>query len=80
MRFTTAAQALQQQAVIPYQGRPTLAVEAIMKRVVADNSNIVYRNNNITLILWLYDNDTYREDVLCDWIVEELHRADSSDQ
>ena len=66
--------------IIPYQGRPTHAVEQIMKRVVAVNSNTSYRNNNIILILWLYDNEEYREDVLRDWMVERLDRATSSDQ
>ena len=50
-----------------------------MKRVVAEKSNISYRNNNIILILWLYDNEEVREDVLSDWMVEKLHRANSLD-
>ena len=77
--FTTAAH-IAQNAIIPYQGRPTKEVEDIMKRVVADNSNITYRNNNIILILWLYDNETHREEVLRDWMIEELNRAVSAEK
>ena len=76
----TSQQQQSQSAIIPYQGRPTHAVEQIMKRVVAVNSNVSYRNNNIILMLWLYDNEEYREDVLRDWMVEKLDRATSSDQ
>ena len=67
-------------ALIPYQGRPTHAVEQIMKRVVADKSNTSYRNNNIILMLWLYDNEEMREEVLRDWMVDRLNRATSSDE
>jgi hypothetical protein len=80
MNFSIAVQALPQQAIIAYQGRLSQAVEAIMNRVVADNSIVTYRNNNIILILWLYDHENYREDVLRDSFVEELIVADSSDQ
>ena len=66
-------------AIIPYEGRPTAVVEQIMKRVVAVNSNTSYRNNNIILIMWIYDNDEIREEILCDWMVERLNRAVSSD-
>ena len=69
-----------QQAIIQYQGRPTAAVEQIMRKVVADKSSVSYRNNNIILILWLYDNEEHREEVLRDWMVEDLNRADSLDQ
>ena len=76
----TSTAHIAQNAIIPYQGRPTKEVEDIMKRVVADNSNITYRNNNIILILWLYDNETHREEVLRDWMIEELNRAVSADE
>ena len=51
-----------------------------MRKVVADKSSVSYRNNNIILILWLYDNEEHREEVLRDWMVEDLNRADSLDQ
>ena len=69
-----------QQAIIQYQGHLTTVVEQIMRKVVANKSRILYHNNNIILILWLYDNEEHREEVLCDWMVEDLNRADSLDQ
>ena len=40
-------------SIVAYEGRPTNAVETIMSHVVADNSSICYRNNNIIFILWV---------------------------
>ena len=65
---------------MPYEGRPTQAVKTIMKRVVLVNSSVLYRNNNILFILWLYDSDEMREEFLQDWMVEKMNRADSLDQ
>ena len=69
-----------QNALIPYQGYPTQAVEQIMKRVVVVNFNVSYCNNNIILLLWLYDNEEYREELLQDWKVYRLNRVASSNQ
>ena len=68
------------QAIIPYQGRPTEAVEQIMRRVVSHNSSVSYRNNNIIFLLWLYDNEETREELLQDWMVEKMDRAVSLDE
>ena len=70
----------QQQAIIQYQDHLTAAVEQIMRKVVADKSSVLYHNNNIILILWLYNNNEHSEEVLCNWMVEDLNRADSLDQ
>ena len=66
-------------AIIAYQGRPSAAVEQIMKQIVSKNSDTLYRNNNIILILWLYGNEELREEVLRDWMVEKLHRTVNED-
>jgi hypothetical protein len=36
-----------QQAIIPYQGRPTDDVAKIMKQIVADTSKDTYDNQNV---------------------------------
>ena len=38
-----------------------------------------YKNDNTTFILWLYDNDEYREEYLHDWKVTELITAETLD-
>eukprot|EP00957_Ditylum_brightwellii_P167882 12779614-Ditylum_brightwellii.AAC.1 len=60
-------------SLVTYQGRATTAVQDIMKCVVADNSMQKYTNENITLILWIYNNDSLRKYLLHDWIVDKLH-------
>ena len=56
----------QNNAIFAYQGRQTNVVENIMKRVVASNSELKYKNDNTTFILWLYDNQDLREEFLQD--------------
>jgi len=69
----------QSDALVSYQGRPTNAVENIMRKIVADNSAICYRNSNITFILWIYDNEEIREEFLHDWMVNQLIDAEAED-
>ena len=80
MRVSAATTTTTNNAIIPYQGRPTQAVEQIMKRVVADMSNASYCKNNIILMLWLYDIEEMREELLCDWMVDRMNRVSSSDE
>ena len=51
-----------------------------MKMEVAENSNTSYRNNSILLMMWIYNNEELREEVLHDWMVEQMNRVDSLDQ
>eukprot|EP00957_Ditylum_brightwellii_P026131 1975905-Ditylum_brightwellii.AAC.1 len=44
-----------------------------MKCVVADKSLEKYPYENITLLLWLYDDDNQQEGLLQDDLVVELH-------
>lgn len=67
------------QQVVAYQGRPTSLVEKIMKKSVGDGSNYNYDNQNITFILWLFDNDMHREELLADWMVSRLYEAQALD-
>ena len=66
-------------SIVAYECRPTNAVEKIMSLVVADNSSICYRNNNIIFILWIYNNEERREELLHDWMVVQLIQAEAED-
>jgi aspartyl-tRNA synthetase len=62
-------------AIVAYEGRPSLAVEAIMRRVVSINSESSYLNNNTKLLVWLYDSPSLREELIKDWMLDEMHEA-----
>ena len=66
-------------AIIPFQGRPTTVVQDIMKQIVAKTSREKYDNNNINLMIWLYDSDTKNEALLYDWVLERLREAHKKD-
>ena len=65
--------------IVSFQGRPTGIVQNIMDQMVAENSKIAYRNSNTLFILWLYNKEDLREEVLQDWMVEKLHIAANDD-
>jgi hypothetical protein len=67
-------------AIVAFNGRPTNAVEQIMRRVVSHSSEAGYANQNTTLILWLYDNDELREELLHDWMVDVLNNTTIQDR
>ena len=69
----------QNNAIVTYQGRPTNAVEQIMKRVVASKSESKYQNDNTTFILWLYENQDLREEFLQYWFVTQLIEKETID-
>eukprot|EP00957_Ditylum_brightwellii_P097208 7403541-Ditylum_brightwellii.AAC.1 len=60
-------------ALEQYQGATTAAMRNIMKNVVVDKLEEQYTNKNITLLLWLYDDASLRDELLCDTFVDELH-------
>ena len=66
-------------AIIPFQGRPTTVVQDIMKQIVTKISREKYDNNNINLMIWLYDSDTKNEALLYDWVLERLREAHKKD-
>ena len=59
-------------AIVANQVRPKNVVEQIMKRVVASKSELKYKNDNTTFILWIYDNQDLREEFLQEWFVRQL--------
>ena len=54
-------------AIVPFTGRPTAAVQEILDKVVADRTIVKYVNENVILMLWLFDQDP--ETFLMDWFV-----------
>ena len=63
-------------AIVAYEGRPTAAVEAILNQVVSSGTQDNYANHNIDLILWLYEKEDLREELLKDFMVERLNAAE----
>ena len=66
----------QPQALIAYEGRPTAEVEAILNQVVSKGTQGNYINHNMDLILWIYEQEDWREELLKDWMVERLNRVE----
>ena len=64
------------QELIAYEGRPTAEVEAILNQVVAKGTQGNYINHNMDLILWIYDKEDWREELLKDWMVERLNEVE----
>eukprot|EP00957_Ditylum_brightwellii_P117288 8945363-Ditylum_brightwellii.AAC.2 len=50
--------------VVAFEGTTIQAVQIIMECVVAEKSEEKYTDKNITLLLWLYDNDLLRRELL----------------
>ena len=65
-------------ALIAYEGRPTAAVEAILNQVVSTGTQGNYANHNMELIIWIFEEEQWREELLRDWMVERLHVAAQS--
>ena len=60
-------------AIIAYEGRPMAVVKAILSQVVSSGTRTNYANHNVDLLLWIYENDEWREALLGDWMVERLN-------
>lgn len=67
-------------ALIPYDGNPTPEVQKIMQQIVADKSKAKYVNENVNLMLWLFDSDNLREETIYDWALERMVKADDQDR
>eukprot|EP00980_Cylindrotheca_fusiformis_P027304 scaffold19845_cov136-Cylindrotheca_fusiformis.AAC.1 len=64
-------------AIVPYDGRPTAAVQAIMNNSIAKKSQLRYDNENITLMMWLFDEDAEKH--LRDTVLDEMNTAHALD-
>ena len=65
-------------AIVPYAGRPTTVVQEIMNKFVSSRSVTRYTNENVLLMVWLFDEDA--EMYLHDWIVERMVKAHETDE
>ena len=65
-------------AIIAYEDKPTQEVAKILRNIVTERTEKGYATNNAALILWLYDDESMRENLLKDWMVELLHQAKES--
>lgn len=70
----------QSSALIRYEGQPTEVVQGILHNVITESSRKCYDNSNVKLLLWLYEDDRFREDILADWFVEQMTGAEQRDE
>ena len=64
------------QAIVAYEIRPTAVVESIWSQVVSSGTQGNYAYHNVEPVLWIYERDEWREELLRDWMVERLFAAD----
>ena len=64
------------QAIVAYEGLQTAVVESILSQVVSSGTQGNYANHNVKLIIWIYDREEWREELLRDWMVERLIAAE----
>ena len=51
-------------------------MEAIVYQVVAKGTQGNYINHNMDLILWIYDKEEWRDELIKDWMVERLNEVE----
>ena len=67
-------------AIVSFEGLPSSEVRRIMKSVVAKNSAKRYDTEIIRLILWLYNDERLREDILRDTFLDRMHLVSHSEK
>ena len=66
-------------AIIAYDNGPTDHVRGIMKAAVAENTADKYLGYNSLFLIWLYEKEELREELLLDVVVDKLHVAKKVD-
>ena len=66
-------------AMVSYEGEATSSVQKIMANVVTETSTERYVSENIIFLLWLYQEDVFREELFHDWFCDELILAKKED-
>ena len=64
--------------IVPFSGRPSDAVEEVMGKIVSEGAQKRYNSENITLMMWLFDQDP--DEFLHDSIVIDALQAHEWDQ
>ena len=54
--------------------------EMIMGKVVSDSSARTYLNKNVTLIMWIFDEDAFRDLLLAPWCIAQLRESAEQDR
>ena len=60
------------QAILAYEGRRTAVVESILSQVVSSVTQGNYAYHNVDLVLWIYEREEWREELMREWMVEHL--------
>ena len=60
------------QAIIAYEGLPTAVVESILSQVVSSGNQGNYAYHNVNLVLWIYEREEWRGELLRQWMVDRL--------
>ena len=60
------------QAIVTYEGRPNDVVESILRQVVSSGTQGNYANHNVDLVLWMYEREEWKEELMRYWMVERL--------
>ena len=63
------------QAILAYEGRRTAVVESILSQVVSSVTQGNYAYHNVDLVLWIYEREEWREELLRDRMVERFIAA-----
>ena len=67
------------QAIVAVDTGPTDYVRDIMRQIIAPKIRSNYILNNVKFLLWIYDDDRLREDILKDWFYETNHECKLED-
>ena len=64
------------QSIVAYKVHLTAVVESILSQVVSSGTQGNYAYHNVNLVLWIYEREEWREELLRDWMVERLIAAE----
>ena len=78
--YTIASRVLASRAIVAFEGEATSSVQKIMANVVTETSGERYKGENITFLLWLFNDDTFRKELLHDWFYENMILAEKEDK
>ena len=63
------------QAIVAYEGPTTAVFECVLSQVVSSGTQGNYAYHNVDLLLWIYEREECREELLRGWMVERIIAA-----
>ena len=66
-------------AIVAVEDGPSDYVRNIMRQRIAPKTRSNYIGNNVIFLLWLYDQENLREELLHDWFYETMHECKKVD-